>query len=401
MRELRNDSSLKVYRITITMTIALMITGLFVVYFRKTNVDLDFIIHLILVVLLSVQFIIYPKNENVITRILIIVTTFLYFYTLFIIYPETPSTFILICLIPSIAILFFHLRLFYFALVANTFLMMLTFGYVLLVDQGERYLFIYNDITGNIITFIGSQIILYFVFKLSHSRIESQKKYYEQIQQAERLKTTGQLAAAVAHEIRNPITVVKGFLQFYQSDNTVPEHVKKHYPLMMEELQIAETVINDFLTLAKPAEEISVTVEVKAALHSVYDLLSSYALMNNIQFSVVIDEEYTVKCSLMEFKQLFVNLIKNAIEATPSGGSIEITAKRKGNKLAIYVKDNGDGMTKEEVKALGTPFYTLKSKGTGLGLMICYNIMEKYHGSILFNSEKGKGTKVGVTFPIM
>ncbi|MDF0727031.1 HAMP domain-containing sensor histidine kinase [Cytobacillus sp. S13-E01] len=401
MRELRNDSSLKVYRITITMTIALMITGLFVVYFRKTNVDLDFIIHLILVVLLSVQFIIYPKNENVITRILIIVTTFLYFYTLFIIYPETPSTFILICLIPSIAILFFHLRLFYFALVANTFLMMLTFGYVLLVDQGERYLFIYNDITGNIINFIGSQIILYFVFKLSHSRIESQKKYYEQIQQAERLKTTGQLAAAVAHEIRNPITVVKGFLQFYQSDNTVPEHVKKHYPLMMEELQIAETVINDFLTLAKPAEEISVTVEVKAALHSVYDLLSSYALMNNIQFSVVIDEEYTVKCSLMEFKQLFVNLIKNAIEATPSGGSIEITAKRKGNKLAIYVKDNGDGMTKEEVKALGTPFYTLKSKGTGLGLMICYNIMEKYHGSILFNSEKGKGTKVGVTFPIM
>lgn len=383
------------------MTIALMITGLFVVYFRKTNVDLDFIIHLILVVLLSVQFIIYPKNENVITRILIIVTTFLYFYTLFIIYPETPSTFILICLIPSIAILFFHLRLFYFALVANTFLMMLTFGYVLLVDQGERYLFIYNDITGNIINFIGSQIILYFVFKLSHSRIESQKKYYEQIQQAERLKTTGQLAAAVAHEIRNPITVVKGFLQFYQSDNTVPEHVKKHYPLMMEELQIAETVINDFLTLAKPAEEISVTVEVKAALHSVYDLLSSYALMNNIQFSVVIDEEYTVKCSLMEFKQLFVNLIKNAIEATPSGGSIEITAKRKGNKLAIYVKDNGDGMTKEEVKALGTPFYTLKSKGTGLGLMICYNIMEKYHGSILFNSEKGKGTKVGVTFPIM
>src|SRR3954462_12678533 len=138
---------------------------------------------------------------------------------------------------------------YHFSLLLNGVLIMFTFSYIMLIDQGNLYPYIKQDLMGNVINFIGSQVTIYFIFYLSYGRLKKQKLYYEQIKHSERLKTTGQLAAAVAHEIRNPLTVVKGFLQLYEKDNTYDENSKRHFSLMINELNTAEQVISQFLSI--------------------------------------------------------------------------------------------------------------------------------------------------------
>jgi two-component system sporulation sensor kinase B len=278
--------------------------------------------------------------------------------------------------------------------------MTIIFSYVGLFDKGENYLYIYMDLFGNYLNFLASQAVFCLIFYLSHTRLLNQQFYFEQSKQAERLKSSGQIAAAVAHEIRNPITVVKGFLQLYQEDQSFCAMKKEHFAMMLDELQTAETVISDFLSIAKPKDALEThTVNIKDALNSVVDLLNSYALLNNISLKLDVKEDLYISCSLIEFKQLLINLLKNAIEASPFAASINVFAKVKDNYIEIHLVDSGTGMSNEELNSIGIPFYSLKSKGTGLGLTICFNIVNKYNGHIDFQSEKGKGTTVIIKFP--
>jgi two-component system, sporulation sensor kinase B len=131
----------------------------------------------------------------------------------------------------------------------------------------------------------------------------------------------------------------------------------------------------------------------------VTELLKMYGLSNDNSIKLSVEEGCTVNANSIELKQLFINLIKNALEASPPSAAVSVTAWKQKGEVWIHVADNGRGMTAEEVNSLGTPFYSLKSKGTGLGLMICYNIVEKYNGSIQFESLPGAGTTVHVRFP--
>lgn len=256
------------------------------------------------------------------------------------------------------------------------------------------------DLPGNLMNFIASQVMLFFIFYLSSARIKKQQMYYEQIQQTERLKTTGQLAAAVAHEIRNPLTVVKGFLQLFENDVSLNEGMKKNFSLMIDEINTAEQVISQFLTIAKPDKDKRMEiVDVAIVLQSVTDLLKSYGLLHDNQIELKVVEDCLIAVNVIEFKQLVINLIKNAIEASKVGDTVHVKTEKVKNEVEIQITDQGSGMSEEVIKSLGTPFYSLKSKGTGLGLMICYNIVEKYNGTIQFISSIGKGTTVVVRFP--
>ncbi|KKI89565.1 sporulation kinase [Bacillus sp. SA1-12] len=400
MRDFNYSKNKDLYRKAILFFIVLMFLGLIISYLDPGQYEWAFYFQFFLVIVLSVLLFLYPKKETNGMKFLIITLTTIYFYTLFIIYPQTSSTIILLAIIPGAVILFFQPMLFYLSLCLNIIFMTVIFGYVFFIDKGDNYPYLYLDLIGNMINFLGSQGLLFLIFYFSHTRMKQLQLYYEQIQQAERLKTTGQLAAAVAHEIRNPITVVKGFLQLYKEDDSIDKQKKEHFSLMLDELNVAETVISDFLSIAKPKGNIdSSTVNVKNAILSVTDLIQSYALLHNISLKIDVQNEYIISCSLMEFKQLMINLLKNAIEASPNDGTIDIEVKEKKKFIEILVIDSGCGMTKEQLSAIGTPFYTLKSKGTGLGLMICFNIVQKYNGSIQFQSEEGKGTKVSICLP--
>ncbi|MOA09377.1 Sporulation kinase E [compost metagenome] len=136
----------------------------------------------------------------------------------------------------------------------------------------------------------------------------------------------------------------------------------------------------------------------KDVLHSVTGLLNSYAVLSDNQIDIQVEEDCIISINKMEFKQLLLNIIKNALEASDVGSSVSVTANKNHHFIEIKIIDEGSGMSEAEVKSLGTPFYSLKSNGTGLGLMICFNIVEKYNGEINYSSTKGNGTTVTIRF---
>lgn len=390
----------KVYYLTVLVAIALMLLGLLAGNPLLHHLGPGYITHGVLVFIFSICLLIYPLYKSHFLRIIIIVVASTYFYTIFFLYPNTWSNFLFLCFIPAISILFFDTKLFHLSFLFNTFSIISLFSYVAIFDRGEIFPYIWEDVIGNMINFLGSQAILYFIFYLSYGRLAKQKLYYEQIKQTERLKTTGQLAAAVAHEIRNPLTVVKGFLQLYEKDNTYDENRKRQYSLLINELNTAEHVIAQFLSLAKPVKDVETElVNVKSVLQSVTDLLNTYGLLHDNEIVLSMVEDCYIAVNTIELKQLLINIIKNAIEASNVGDSVVVTAESKKGSVEIKVSDCGQGMSKEEVDSLGTPFYSLKSKGTGLGMMICFNIAAKYKGTIHFDSVKGSGTTVTIRFP--
>lgn len=400
MREFTNTFNKKVYYIAVLAVIVIMIIGLFVNNPRFGGFDIGYILHSVMVFLLSVCLLLYPKNISSGLRITIIIVASTYFYMIFFLYPDTWTTFIFLCFIPALSILFFDSKVFYLSLLLNCLVILCLIGYIMFIDREQRFPYIEQDIVGNLINFIAIQIIIYFIFYLTYGRIKQQQLYYEQIQQAERLKITGQLAAAVAHEIRNPLTVVKGFLQLYEKDNSFNEDRRRNFSLMIDELNTAEEVISQFLSIAKPDKnKVNEMVNVKVVLQSVTDLLYSYGLLYDNRIELEVTGECIIVANHIEFKQLFINIIKNAIEASKMGDVVRVTAKKEKQIIDIKVIDRGQGMSEEEVKSLGTPYYSLKSKGTGLGMMVCFHIVEKYKGTIDFQTSPGQGTTVIIRFP--
>lgn len=400
MMKVKSDINRKIYYAGISAVIAAMWMGVLWENPHMHTNQAGFFFHAVLVAIISILLLAYPALPNRSMRIIIIAMASVYFYTLFFLYPDTWSTFLYIALIPLVSIFFFDSKLFYFSLALNTIALTVFFVFSIFIDQGHAFTFIQKDPVGNLINFFGSQILLYTLYYLTHERMKKQQLYYEQIQQSERIKTAGQLAAAVAHEIRNPLTVVKGFLQLYEQDSNIDHNTKERFSLMIGELDAAEEVIAQFLAVSAPAKAVTVEkVNAKADLHSVTSLLASYGFMHHNQIELHVEDECMIAANSMEFKQLFVNLIKNAIEASTENSSVRVSAVQKGPVVEIKVSDSGNGMTQEQILSLGTPFYSLKSKGTGLGLMICFNIVKKYNGSMKFQSEPGKGTTVTVQFP--
>ncbi|GAE34477.1 sporulation kinase B [Halalkalibacter akibai JCM 9157] len=226
MREFYNIVNKKIYYLSCVFMIIIMSMGLFVLNPRMEAFDFGYVLHLTLVTLFSICILIYPKYETYMLRFITITIASLYFYALFFLYPDTWSTFIFLCLIPAFSILYFDSKIFYFSLVLNFIFISVTLLYIILVDQGKLFSHIEQDLVGNTLNFVGSQIVIFLIYFLSDVRNKKQQLYYEQIQQTERLKTTGQLAAAVAHEIRNPLTVVKGFLQLYEKEPTFDDKKK-------------------------------------------------------------------------------------------------------------------------------------------------------------------------------
>ncbi|MGM7680516.1 ATP-binding protein [Cytobacillus sp. Hm23] len=229
-----------------------------------------------------------------------------------------------------------------------------------------------------------------------------QTKLQKELQRAEKMNAIGQMAASVAHEIRNPMTVVKGFLQIFLANENIKSQEREFIHLMINELNRAETIINDYLSLAKPdvgeCEEVNCSDIVK----NVTDIVNSYALMkNNISIIEHVEEGLYVKGNKGELKQVLLNIMKNGIEAMKAEGELSVTCVKDASYVRIEITDSGIGMTQDELDRLGTPFYSLKEKGTGIGLMVCYQIIEQMKGKIIVESVKNKGTTFSLFLPIV
>ena len=224
--------------------------------------------------------------------------------------------------------------------------------------------------------------------------ITEQKQTEEYIRRSEKLSAVGQLAAGVAHEIRNPITVISGFLQLMQQQE---QNTNNHVPVMLSELARINKIISEFLLLAKPGVQKFENVKIRYLIREVVTLLDTSAIMKSIsitsEFSI---DDTTVECDPDQIKQVLINLLKNSIEAMDDGGQIHIHVFEKDNMIHIQIKDTGNGIPQEALERIGEPFFTTKPKGTGLGLMICDRIIEHHHGKMDISSVQGKGTTVTI-----
>lgn len=222
----------------------------------------------------------------------------------------------------------------------------------------------------------------------------------EQIRKSDTLSVVGELAAGIAHEIRNPMTAVKGFIQLLQT--SVKEDFSTYFHVIMTELNRIETIITEFLVLAKPQAVHYFSQNINSIMLETLELMGAQALLENIQFESDFEEkEFHVFCEANQLKQVFINILKNAIEVMPSGGIVRVKTRRWGtNQVQITITDEGQGIPEEKIKKLGEPFYTTKERGTGLGLMVSYKIIEEHSGMIKVESEIGKGSSFHIRLPL-
>lgn len=225
------------------------------------------------------------------------------------------------------------------------------------------------------------------------------KKSQEMLRNTEKLSVAGQLAAGIAHEIRNPMTAIKGFIQLLDSELG---GYKNYFQVMSSEIDRIEQILSELLILAKPQVSKLEEKDINLLLSQVITLLDTQAILNNVEIITEFPPEpVCIKCDENQLKQVFINYIKNAIEAMPKGGKliIQLRNDRKG-KIIINFIDEGVGMTKEILAKLGEPFYSTKQKGTGLGFMVSKRIIKNHLGEVNVVSEPNKGTTINVNLPV-
>ncbi|MGE1013022.1 PAS domain-containing sensor histidine kinase [Bacillus wiedmannii] len=228
--------------------------------------------------------------------------------------------------------------------------------------------------------------------------ITERKKTEELLNKSDTLAAIGQLAAGVAHEVRNPLTVIKGFIQLFQINK---EDQEKYFDLMLSEIDRIEAILQEFLSIAKTDEINTEQKNIYQIYKNVVSLMNTKAIMTNIQVELYADtKDISIECSENQLKQVFINILQNSIEAMPDGGKITIHIKEINDEgVIIHVIDEGIGIPEERIKRLGEPFYSTKEKGTGIGLMLSYKIIESHQGKISIMSEVGVGTTVTIYLP--
>jgi len=229
--------------------------------------------------------------------------------------------------------------------------------------------------------------------------ITKQKLTEQQLIKSEKLSAVGQLSASIAHEIRNPLTALKGFLQIMRSSAT--DKQDSYFSIMSDEISRIEQITGELLMVAKPQVHHFQQENINELINDVTTLLSSQALMNNVDIHVSAEVLPLTYCVGNQLKQVFINLIKNAIESMPNGGQVLVSLSRlNANEIAIEIKDQGCGIPNDLLENIGIPFYTTKQKGTGLGMMTSFKIIESHGGKIDVSSKSGEGTSVNIYLPI-
>jgi signal transduction histidine kinase len=250
-----------------------------------------------------------------------------------------------------------------------------------------------------IIIFLILSVVAYFLLTSFTSYISALTSVHLELRQKEKLAVIGQMAAAIGHEIRNPLSSLKGFTQLQQERYP---NTNDFYPIMIQEIDRINYIVNDLMTLGKPkALQFS-----KASIEEIITYTLSITQQMSERQGVSIETTMAgplppIDSDGKQLKQVFINLIKNAIESMHDGGKIEIKVKVVAdNKMEISIQDEGYGIEDQNIINLGEPFYTTKKDGTGLGLMVTNQIIGDHKGDFTIESSLGKGTKVVVTLPI-
>jgi two-component system sensor histidine kinase HydH len=222
----------------------------------------------------------------------------------------------------------------------------------------------------------------------------------QKVMVSEKFAALGRLSAGVAHEIRNPLNSIRGFIQYFQSKLALDEEDYKYTDIMLTEVDRLNRVISKLLAYSKPREP-------RLSIRSVDDVVDhcirvvEREAQNAGVLITKVTSEKDVPLTLMDtdqMMQVFLNILINAVESSPKGGQVRVYYNiHDDGTLSVIVEDSGEGIPSENMDKLFDPFFTTKRKGTGLGLAIVKSIVESHDGDINVESEVGKGTKLIIT----
>lgn len=229
--------------------------------------------------------------------------------------------------------------------------------------------------------------------------ITERKKNEEILHRQDKLAAVGQLAAGVAHEIRNPLTSMKGYAEFLLEDE-VDDQRREFLDIILDEINRVNVIVEDFMVLAKPKAVDLKEKNIIPIVKDVLSLLEFEARKKNVSMHFEAYEDIVqIECDEDRLKQVFLNFVKNGIEAMPNGGDIIVRVAIADGQVQISIQDTGVGIPEDKLKKIGEPFYTTKKNGNGLGLMVSYKIIESHNGTVYIESELNKGTTFNIVLP--
>lgn len=232
------------------------------------------------------------------------------------------------------------------------------------------------------------------------NKTEDILKLHMTIKEIERNKQIKTSLFRITHEIKNPIAVCKGYLDMFDKEN--PKHFEKYIPILKDEINRTLLLLEDFLAMNKVKINKDI-IDINLLIEEVTKSIKMLCHKNNIELKTkIIDDDIYIQADYNRLTQVFVNILKNSIEAIPKNkkGKIEIKEILDKENIIIIVKDNGEGIKEEILKKIKEPFYTTKQKGTGLGVSLSEEIIKAHNGILNYESKEGQYTKVTITLPL-
>ena len=235
--------------------------------------------------------------------------------------------------------------------------------------------------------------------KTVKTRTRQLKETEEQLVKSERLATIGELAAMVGHDLRNPLTGIAGATYYLKTKLSpkMDKKAKEMFEIIEKDIKYSDKIINDLLEYSREMHLEQTETSPKSIIE---EALSMIEIPKNIRVSDLTTNKPKINVDIEKLRRVFINIIKNAVEAMPKEGKLTIKNEEANGNLMIVFKDTGKGMPKDVLEKIGTPLFTTKSKGMGFGLSICKRIIEAHGGNISTESTMGKGTTFIVTIPL-
>ncbi len=251
-------------------------------------------------------------------------------------------------------------------------------------DNYQNYYYPFHDIDGSLLTLVLG------------IDITEQKRMGKEIARLDRLNLVGEMAAGIGHEIRNPMTTVRGFLQMLGEKNDCAKY-KDYFNLMIEELDRANSIITEYLSLAKNKPVELKRQNLNKIVTAIFPLIAADAIVTDKYVEVDLYDIPKLLLDEKEIRQLILNLVRNGLEAMSPGGHLIIKTSAEDEEVVLAVQDYGRGINPDVLEKIGTPFYTTKENGTGLGLAVCYSIAARHNAAIKVETGAG-GTTFSVRF---
>lgn len=238
------------------------------------------------------------------------------------------------------------------------------------------------------------------ITQLNNANSKLIELHHTQLEHADRLATTGEIAASIAHEIKNPIAGVLGALQIFEDSIADQDEKKEIYAEMIFQLERVNHAVNDLLSYARPAQPLFENVQINELLQKTISLMSPQLKDKNISFKNELASDLSlVPADKKQMQQVFWNVLINALQAIDSNGKISVRTFNHNSSIQIIISDSGKGIDQKQLDKVFKAFYTTKHKGTGLGLTITKRIIDQHRGEINLESDPGIGTTVTIKIP--